>query len=226
MEDTRKGFLRLTGAGAAGGLAVLVAGCGVGEKPESDSSTTDSGNSPSEGASESPTGGETGDLAILNYALTLEHLEADFYDQVIASGLATGNVGELAKSIGENEHEHVDTLTEAIVAMGGKPVGAPETKFEPVLEQGLDAVLRTAATVENLGAAAYLGQAPRLESKELLAAALSIHSVEARHAAGLNALVGRGFTGGGPLEGSIPDGAFAKPMGMSEVLEAVKPYLA
>ncbi len=84
----------------------------------------------------------------------------------------------------------------------------------------------TAATVENLGAAAYLGQAPRIKSQEILAAALAIHSVEARHAAGLNQLVGRGFTGANALEGSIPDGPFAAAMDMDAVLAAVKPYLA
>lgn len=223
--SSRKSFLRLAGAGAAGGLAALMAACG--DARQTDSSTTDSGTSvaPKEGST-SPTGGASGDLAILNYALTLEHLEADFYDQVVASGLATGMVAELVREIDENEHAHVDALTEAVISMGGKAVTAPQTNFEPVLKKGLDTVLRTAATVENLGAAAYLGQAPKLQSKELLAAALSIHSVEARHAASLNQLVGRGFTGGGPLEGSIPDGPFAKPMGMSDVLEAIKPYLA
>ena len=78
-------------------------------------------------------------------------------------------------------------------------------------------VLETAATVENLGAAAYLGQAGRIESKDILAAALSIHCVEARHAAALNRLVGKSI---------VPDGAFAKPASMDEVLPKVKPFLA
>ena len=153
-----------------------------------------------------------GDLEILNYALTLEYLEADFYAQVIDSGLAKGDIAELAKAIGQTEQDHVDALTKTIMSLGGKPATKPKTKFEPVLDKGLDAVLQTAATVENLGAAAYLGQAPQIKNKEILAAALSIHSVEARHAAGLNMLVGRGFTGKSALEGSIPDGAFGAPM--------------
>jgi rubrerythrin len=78
-------------------------------------------------------------------------------------------------------------------------------------------VLETAAAVENLGAAAYLGQAGRIRSKDLLAAALSIHSVEARHAAALNQVVGKTI---------VPDGAFAKPASMAEVLPLVKPFLA
>jgi hypothetical protein len=77
-------------------------------------------------------------------------------------------------------------------------------------------ILETAATVENLGAAAYLGQAGRISSPEVLAAALSIHTVEARHAAALNTLVGKTV---------VPDGAFAKPATMDEVLPQVKPFL-
>ena len=76
---------------------------------------------------------------------------------------------------------------------------------------------KLAATVENLGAAAYLGQAGNIKSKEILAAALAIHTVEARHAATLNSLLKMTPT---------PDGAFARPMSMAEVLKAVKPFIA
>ena len=75
---------------------------------------------------------------------------------------------------------------------------------------------KTAASVENLGAAAYLGQAGNIQSKEVLAAALSIHTVEGRHAAVLNQAIGKSI---------VPDGAFAKPATMEEVLEAVQPYI-
>ena len=78
-------------------------------------------------------------------------------------------------------------------------------------------MLELAATVENLGAAAYLGQAANIESPEILAAALSIHSVEGRHAAVLNVLNG---------EPPTPDGAFAKPADMQTVLDSVQPFLA
>ena len=76
--------------------------------------------------------------------------------------------------------------------------------------------LETAATVENLGAAAYLGQAPRIQSKTVLASALAIHTVEGRHAALLNSVVGKTI---------VPDGAFAKPASMDEVLPKVKPFI-
>jgi rubrerythrin len=133
-------------------------------------------------------------------------------------------LAETAMMIRDNEQDHVDALTATVKDLGGKPE-KPRTNFDSVLEGGPDMILQTAATVENLGAAAYLGQAGRIQSKEILAAALSIHSVEARHAAALNELVGRGFTGKGQLEGSIPDGAFAMPMSMDEVLKNVQPFL-
>ena len=72
-------------------------------------------------------------------------------------------------------------------------------------------------SLDTVGAAAYLGQAANIESPEILAAALSIHSVEARHAAVLNGLIG---------EDPTPDGAFAKPADAMTVLDAVQPFLA
>jgi rubrerythrin len=217
---SRKAFLRLAGAGAAGSIAFLAA---CGEDSETSSQTTND----TESTPESSAQDAKGDLAILNYALTLEYLETDFYTQVIDSGIVKDkSLADLAKALQESEQAHVDALTQTIESLGGKPVEAPATKFEPVLEKGLETVLMTAATVENLGAAAYLGQAPLIKSPEILAAALSIHSVEARHAAGLNELVGRDFTGANALEGSIPDGPFAAAMDMDAVLAAVKPYLA
>ena len=216
--SSRKRFFKmLGGAGAVSAATVILAACGDDEdetaaKPPAAADVKDNNNS---------------DLKVLNYALTLEFLEADFYDKVIASGLVKDpKVASLAKKFGSTEQEHVDALTATIKKLGGKPVSAPKTNFQPTLDKGLKAVLETAATVENLGAAAYIGQAVNIKSNEVLAAALAIHSVEARHAAALNSLVGRGFGGMGGLEGSLPDGAFAKPMDEQAVLAAVKPFLA
>ncbi len=101
--------------------------------------------------------------------------------------------------------------------LGGEVAKKPATKFDAVIAGGPDMILETAATVENLGAAAYLAEAGKIKSKEILAAALSIHTVEGRHAALLNDLVGKPF---------LPDGAFAKPATKDEVLKAVEPFLA
>src|SRR5581483_5254532 len=111
------------------------------------------------------------------------------------------------------EHEHVAALKKVASSLGS-PAKKPKGKF-PLTSAG--AVAKLAATVENLGAAAYLGQAGNIKSKDILAAALAIHSVEARHAATLNMVLKLSPT---------PDGAFGKPMSMNQVLAAVKPFIA
>jgi rubrerythrin len=217
--SSRKRFFKMMGgAGAVSAFSVFLAACGDDKKKTTASTATPA----------ATTGdGVKGDLAILNYALTLEYLEARFYRQVIASGIVKDpKVGSIAKKFGETEQQHVDALKATIVKLGGKPVAAPKTKFQETIAKGLTTVLNTAADVENLGAAAYLGQAGNIKNKEVLAAALAIHSVEARHAAALNQLLGRGFGGKGGLKGTLPDGAFAKPMDMKSVLAAVQPFLA
>ncbi|MDQ3644696.1 MAG: ferritin-like domain-containing protein [Actinomycetota bacterium] len=210
---SRAQFLKMVGgAGAAGALAIFVAACG-GDDDEEDTSggSTDTGGSSGGGAA------SKGDIAIVNYALTLEHLEAAFYQQVLDSGeVKDKKVGEVAKEISENEQEHVEALTATVEQLGGKPAKAPKTAFEDVIAGGEAMILEAAASVENLGAAAYLGQAGNIKNKEILAAALSIHTVEARHAAVLNQVVGKTI---------VPDGAFAKPATMEEVLKAVKPFI-
>ena len=100
-----------------------------------------------------------GDLEIVQYALTLEHLETDFYDAVIKAGVVKDKaLAEAATMIRDNEQEHVDALTKTVKQLGGTPK-KPKTNFDAVIKGGEKKVLETAATVENLGAAAYLGQA-------------------------------------------------------------------
>jgi rubrerythrin len=207
----RKRFLRMMGgAGAAGALAIFIAACG-------DDEESSNGGGGAATSTEMNSASAKGDLEIVQYALTLEHLETDFYNAVIDAGVITDKaLAETAMMIRDNEQDHVDTLTGTVKELGGKPE-KPKTNFDSVIEGGPDMVLETAAAVENLGAAAYLGQAGRIKSKEVLAAALSIHSVEARHAAALNSVVGKTI---------VPDGAFAKPASMDEVLAKVKPFLA
>jgi rubrerythrin len=216
--SSRKRFFKmLGGAGAVGAATVLIAACGDDKK---DSSTPAA-------ATTTPEEDNAGDLAIVNYALTLEYLEATFYQEVLDSGVIKDpKIGDLAKGLAQAEQEHVDALIATAKSLGGTPAAKPKTKFEETIAKGAETILMTAASVENLGAAAYLGQAGNIKSKDILAAALSIHSVEARHAAALNQLVGRGFGGKGGLEGSLPDGPFGKPMDMGAVLKAVAPFIA
>ena len=204
---SRKRFLKMMGgAGGAGAFALFLAACGS----KSKSSSTASSTSTSSGSSG---GGAAGDLKIVNYALTLEYLETAFYKDVIKSGLFKGKQLDTIKKFGDQEAQHVAALTATVKKLGGTPAAKPKTKF-PL--RSASSVLKLAATVENLGAAAYLGQAGNIQNKEVLAAALSIHTVEARHASVLNTLLGKSVQ---------PDGAFAKPASMAEVLPKVKPFI-
>jgi rubrerythrin len=206
--------LVIAGGGVAASAALLAA-CG-----DDDDESTASSSSPSDDSSTATSDDSAlaqfgkGDLGILNYALTLELIESDFYRQVARSGLFKGDDLALIRSFGADEQAHVDVLTATVEKLGGKPAPKPKTSFP--LEDA-KSVLELAATVENLGSAAYLGQAARIENGDVLAAALSIHSVEARHAATLNTLIDESF---------VPEGAFAKPADAQTVLDKVQPFLA
>jgi hypothetical protein len=209
----RKKFLKMAGrrmgAGtAAAALSAFIAACGGSSRSSSSPSpsATVAGASTTKGAS-------GGDLGIVNYALTLEYLEAQFYDKVIQSGLFSGRNLAVIKEFGAEEHQHVAAL-KTVASSLGTPATELTGKF-PL--KNAASVTKLAAAVENLGAAAYLGQAGNIRSKEILAAALSIHSVEARHAATIDLVLRRSPT---------PDGAFGVPMTMDQVLKVVKPFIA
>jgi len=205
--QSRRKFLAVGGGSTA--LAAFLAACGS----DSDSSSTGTTAMSSGGGKSETAEFGKGDVGILNYALTLEYLETAFYADVVKSGLFKGADLETIRKFGQEEAEHVQALTQAVKSLGGKP--APEPKAEFPLKDA-KSVLELAGTVENLGAAAYLGQAANIESPEVLASALAIHSVEGRHAAALNTLLGETIT---------PDGAFAKPADVKTVLESVEPFI-
>jgi rubrerythrin len=214
---SRKRFLKMVGAGGAGAFALLLAACGDDDSNGGSNTSDNARGTGAKGAAQAdPDVAQfgSGDVGIAKYALTLEYLEADFYRQAAGSGMLKGQALELGKAFGEHEQEHVDALEAMLKQLGEQLPDKPKGKF-PLDSQ--DAILELAASVENLGAAAYLGQAAKIKDPEVLAAALSIHTVEARHAAALNRVLGKEAT---------PDGGFAKPATAGEVLNAVKPYIA
>ena len=159
---------------------------------------------------------------VLNYALTLEHIEATFYREGLkmfdaaayeAAGYQT-TVRDYVEEIGEHEAQHVEALTKAIKQLKGEPVEEAEYDFG---YDDLAGFLATAAAVENLGVAAYTGAAQYLiDNDDLLTAALTIHGVEARHAAYLNVVTG--------ADSPFPDAVDA-PMTPDEVLEIAGPFI-
>jgi rubrerythrin len=206
---SRRRFLSsLGGTAAAGSFALFLAACG--KKKEE---LTPGGSNPKTGAGVGTDRYGPGDLGIAVYALTLEYFETDFYAKAIASGQVKGKLLQVAKRFAAQEAQHVQALEAFITQIGGKLPQKPKTKF------ALDtpgSVLQMAVTFENLGAGAYLGQADRISNKELLGVALTIHSVEARHAAALSIAAKQNPT---------PDGAFAQPQTAFNVITALQPNL-
>jgi hypothetical protein len=199
--DTRATFFRKA---AVGSSAVLGSGAILGMLPEL--------------AAAKPS--KKHDVAILNYALTLEYLETAFYQQAAARSAISGAAHDFAVLVAGHEAAHVKALKATIKSLGAKAVAKPTFDFQGTTEDRTT-FLDTAYVLENTGVHAYLGQAGNLKSKALLAAAASIVTVEARHAAAVATL--RNVS---PLadakDGSVtPDGAFDTGSSKKAILKAV-----
>ena len=129
-----------------------------------------------------------GDVGIVNFALTLEKIEADFYKQALAVKTLRPEARKLLESIAKNEDEHVKSLTQSVTQLGGKPDPAPQTRFPAITDEA--SVLRVAIQLEDAGVAAYNGAATQIQSADLLQTAASIAQVEGRHAGALRELAG------------------------------------
>jgi len=222
-DSSRRRFLSRS-AFAGGTLLALGGGTGlaIGQQEEDEG-----GNEASDGTTATFDDVDGTDVDVLNYALSLERLEDALYSEALDTFDQSDftDAGELAgydeefleglygyfESIAEHESAHVDVLTQAIELLGGEPAEEASYSFD---FQNLGEFLSVAQELENTGVAAYAGVAPYIESPDLLAVALSIHSVEARHAALLNEL-----NGGSPFPN-----AFDPASSQDEVLDAVSGF--
>ncbi len=163
------------------------------------------------------------DVDVLNYALTLEHLEFAFYrdgletlGDVFGEGPFGGSIFERLTAIRDHEEEHVATLTQVIGDLGGEPAEEQEYDFGDAFTDASGATfLTTAQALENTGVSAYDGAGQFISDPELLTAAGTIVAVEARHASYLNL-----------LNGTLPfPAAFEDPLSPAEVLEIAGPFI-
>ena len=159
LGQSRADFLRKAGLGAG---ALVAGGSVLGALPSIASAAV-----------------AKSDIAILNFALTLEYLEAAFYAEAVSKGKLTGETDLFARKVSQHESAHVAFLKSAL---GAKAVKRPTFNFgNTTTDQSTFEA--TSQTLEDTGVEAYLGQVGNIKSKKILAAAGSILPVEARHAA-------------------------------------------
>jgi len=185
-HGTRKSFLRNAGI-LGGGVALLTTLPGI---------------------ARAAGGLPKGDIDILNYALTLEYLESAFYAEANKSGALSGRYADFAKTVGAHEDAHVQALKKTL---GAKAVKKPKFDFHGAASTQ-SSFGKTAMVLEDTGVKAYQGQATNIKTPAVLAAAISIHPVEARHAAWIASI----------LHGQPAPEAFNPAADMATILAAVK----
>jgi hypothetical protein len=153
-----------------------------------------------------------GDIGILNYALTLEYLEAAFYNEATAAKAVTDPQTKVfLETVTADENAHVAFLKKAL---GGYAVSQPTFDFQGVPENQAK-FQATAFVLENTGVHAYLGQVTNIRNPAYLAAAGSIALIEARHASVIGLILDESTAG------IVPNGPFDTPLTADEVLTAV-----
>jgi Ferritin-like domain len=200
--DTRLGFLKK--AGLAGG-AMVGGGAIVSALAPSAFAASGKGRPPAKFGK--------GDVGILNYALTLEYLEAAFYNGATAANLPLSSQGAaFLKVVTADENAHVKFLKKAL---GAKAAKEPKFDFKGT-NTNAEMFMKTAEVLENTGVHAYLGQVLNITTPAYVAAAGSILTIEARHASVIGLL-------NDPSGASIaPNGPFDTPLTAAAVLKAVE----
>jgi hypothetical protein len=157
-----------------------------------------------------------GDIGILNYALTLEYLEAAFYNGATAANMSLSpQTAAFLKTVTADENAHVAFLKKAL---GHKAAKQPKFDFKGA-NTSVETFMKTAQVLENTGVHAYSGQALNIKSPAYVKAAVSILTIEARHAS----VIGLLNEGAAPSGKEIaPDGPFDTPLTASQVLKAVE----
>jgi hypothetical protein len=200
--DSRRGFLKK--AGLAGG-AVMGSGALL-------AALTPAGAMAKAGKGAPPASFGKGDIGILNYALTLEYLEAAFYNEATKNKVAKGaqETAFLQRTTAD-ENAHVAFLKKAL---GSKATSAPKVDFGDATSKAK--WIPTSFVLENTGVHAYSGQVLNITNPAYVAAAASILTVEARHASVAGLLMK-------PTSKNIsPEGAFDTPLTAAQVLKAVE----
>lgn len=185
--DTRLGFLRrgaVAGGAVIGGgaiLSALVPGTAL-------------------AAGRPPGSFGSGDIGILNYALTLEYLESSFYNEATSQGKITNPaLRHFLRTVTKDENAHVKLLK---TALGSHAVKKPKFDFQGIPGDEKE-FAATSYVLENTGVHAYLGQAGNIHAAKVLLTAASIVTVEARHSGAIGLYLGKAIAPNGPLDNGL-----------------------
>lgn len=156
-----------------------------------------------------------GDAAILQLAYQLELLEGTFYAEGVNAGLLNEFGTAQIAAIRDHEMAHADAIAGVLGQLGAEVPATPDFTFPEGTFSGVEAFLKLAATLEPVGIGAYQGAAPALESKDILASAISIHNAECMHWDAIKV-----------LQGVVPSNnvAFEEALPVSAVQEAAAPF--
>jgi len=156
-----------------------------------------------------------GDAAILQFAYQLELLEGTFYAEGVKAGLFKDAFLEQIVAIRDHEMAHADAIATTLGQLGADVPATPQFTFPNGTFGNAATFLELAATFEPVGIGAYQGAAPALQSKDILAAAISIHNAECQHRCAINIL---------NLITPPNNLAFEEALPLQKVQEAVKPF--
>ncbi len=182
-------------------------------------STSRNPNNPATTIPKAATSATANDQSILNFALGLEFLEADFYARVVAAHQTRPYLNArallAAQKLANDEAAHVTAITDILTRAGATPVAKPTFRFPDAVFYSQTAFLEQATQFEETGVGAYLNAAPMVDSKDALRFAASVYGIECRHTGLIRNLAGRSFA---PTELELP-------LSVEEVQRRVAPFI-
>jgi rubrerythrin len=154
------------------------------------------------------------DLRVLQFALLLERLEADYYRRAVKEAPLSGATLSVARDLADNESQHVDALEQLVRQLDGRSGRAPRFDFGGAFTSE-QRFLTLARSFEDTGVSAYNGAAPLIENDDILEAAGMIVQVEARHAARIRMLT----------KNKVAPVSFDPALTMDQVMKRISPYI-